>query len=107
MLKLNTEKLHYAIKETETGFAFTRSFQDNITSDMKLPVVGVSVSAWFADSETSIIKDLKMCGFSDWDIYKAKKYMATINNKKSTVQADELKLFSKRIVNNDSFGLST
>ena len=75
MLKLNTDKLHYAIKATENGFAFTRSFKDNITSEMKLPIAGVAISAWLIDSKVNIIKDLKRCGFSDWDIYKAKNYM--------------------------------
>lgn len=79
MLKLNSEKLHYAIKATKNGFVFTRSYEDNITSDMTLPVPGVNVSAWFADSVANIIKDLKMCGFSDWDLYKAEQYMSTYN----------------------------
>jgi hypothetical protein len=81
MLKLNTDKLHYAIKATETGFAYTRSYEDNIASDMALAIPGVSVSAWFADSVANIIKDLKMCGFSDWDLYKAKNYMTFKSNK--------------------------
>ncbi len=80
MLKLNTDKLHYAIKATDTGFAYTRSYEDNITSDMTLPVPGVIVSAWLADSVANIIKDLKMCGFSDWDLYKAKNYMTFKSN---------------------------
>ncbi len=79
MLKLNTDKLHYAIKATDTGFAYTRSYEDNITSNMILPVPGVSVSAWFADSVINIVKDLKMCGFSDWDLYKAEQYMSAYN----------------------------
>ena len=80
MLKLNTDKLHYAIKEIDMGFAYTRSFEDNITSDMELPVSNVSVSAWFSDSVTNIIKDLKSCGFSEWDLYKAKNYMTFKSN---------------------------
>ncbi|MCP4326405.1 MAG: hypothetical protein GY787_32145 [Alteromonadales bacterium] len=80
MLKLNTDKLHYAIKATDTGFAYTRSYEDNITSDMTLQVPGVSVSAWLADSVANIIKDLKMCGFSEWDLYKAKNYMTFKSN---------------------------
>jgi len=80
MLKLNTDKLHYAIKATDTGFAYTRSYEDNITADMTLPITGVSVSAWLADSVANIIKDLKMCGFSEWDLYKAKNYMTFKSN---------------------------
>ncbi len=80
MLKLNTDKLHYAIKATDTGFAYTRSYEDNIASDMTLPVPGVSVSAWLTDSVANIIKDLKTCGFSDWDLYKAKNYMTFKSN---------------------------
>ena len=75
MLKLNTDKLHYAIKATDTGFAYTRSYEDNITDDMKLLIPGVNISAWLADSVNNIIKDLKSCGFSEWDLYKAKNYM--------------------------------
>ena len=75
MLRLNTDKLHYAIKATDNGFAFTRSLQDNITNDMKLPIAGVNVSAWLIDSAANIIKDLKRCGFNEWDVYKAKTYM--------------------------------
>jgi hypothetical protein len=80
MLKLNTDKLHYAIKATDTGFAYTRSYEDNITVDMKMPMPGVSISAWFADNVANIIKDLKMCGFSEWDLYKAKNYMTFKSN---------------------------
>ncbi|MCP5005771.1 MAG: hypothetical protein GY941_17815 [Planctomycetes bacterium] len=80
MLKLNTDKLHYAIKATDTGFAYTRSYEDNITADMTMQIPGVSISAWLADSVTNIIRDLKMCGFSEWDLYKAKNYMTFKSN---------------------------
>ena len=81
MLKLNTDKLHYAIKATDTGFAYTRSYEDNITADMMMQIPGVSISAWLADSVANIIRDLKMCGFSEWDLYKAKNYMTFKPNK--------------------------
>jgi len=80
MLKLNTDKLHYAIKATDTCFAYTRSYEDNITADMMMQIPGVSISAWLADSVANIIKDLKMCGFSEWDLYKAKNYMTFKSN---------------------------
>ncbi len=79
MLKLNNEKLHYAIKGLSPigSFAFTRSYEDNITSDMKMEIPGVGgISAWFNDSKENIIKDLKACGFSDFDILKAKAFMS-------------------------------
>ena len=76
MLKLNTDKLHYAIKRTDNGFAYTRSLSDDITLDSKIVVCDShEVSAWFAESVTGIIKDLKLCGFTEWDIFKAENYM--------------------------------
>lgn len=80
MLKLNNGKLFYAIKKIEDGsFAFTRSYNDDITIDKKMLCGGVfEVSAWFADTRNNIIKDLKACGFSEFDQLKAEHYTGLI-----------------------------
>ena len=76
MLKLNNNALYYAIKPTNGMFAYTRSTSGNITEDKKMLLSdGHSISAWFCETKSHIIKDLKMCGFSEFDQLKAKQYM--------------------------------
>jgi hypothetical protein len=77
MIKLNNGKLNYAIKQlSNKSFAFTRSYNDDITEDSKILAGGVvEVSAWFNDTKANIIRDLKACGFSEFDQLKAKTYM--------------------------------
>tara|TARA_R110002012_G_scaffold152101_1_gene312041 strand:+ start:2293 stop:2535 length:243 start_codon:yes stop_codon:yes gene_type:complete len=80
MLKLNNDKLFYAVKQLDDKtFAFTRSYNDDITQDKKMLAGGVvEVSAWFNDTKNNIIKDLNSCGFSEFDQLKAKQYMGLI-----------------------------
>lgn len=77
MLKLKTDKLFYAIKKTDDGFAFTRSQKNDITDNKNIyssAALG-NISAWVHDAPGAILKDMKSVGLTEFDVLKAKMYM--------------------------------